>query len=152
VPTFEAAAEFACSPAALYDFLLRPGNIPKISPPELNVRLVEAPEIAEVGSRITLEARNLGMRHRLSVLITGLEPERLVADEQVEGPFRKYRHQRRLTETSGGVLLAETIDYEPPGGMLGLLLSKARLEKYVKDTHDFRITAMRALLNPATDR
>jgi ligand-binding SRPBCC domain-containing protein len=114
----------------------------------LNLRLVAAPARAEVGSRITIEGRNLGMRHRLTTIITALQPHELVAEEQVEGPFRRYRHERRLREVPGGVLLAEFIDYEPPGGMLGLLLTKSRLEQYVRELYDYRMKAMRALLTP----
>lgn len=152
MPTFEAAAEFACPPDVLFDFLIRPANIPKISPPDLSVSVIDAPKVVDIGSRITIEARNLGMRHRLTTVITALEPNALVADEQVEGPFRKYEHQRRLQESPGGALLTEYIDYEPPGGMLGLLLSKSRLEKYVAEMYEYRVQAMRALLTPPTDR
>jgi ligand-binding SRPBCC domain-containing protein len=148
VPTFEASAEFACPPATLFDFLIRPANLPRVSPPDLSLRLVHAPERAELGSRITVEGRNLGMRHRLTTIVTAMQPHDLLADEQVEGPFRKYKHERRLRESNGGVLLAEFIDYEPPGGMLGLLLSKSRLEQYITEMYDYRIRAMRALLNP----
>ena len=146
MPTFEAVAEFACPPDALFDFLIRPANIPKISPPDLNVTVIAAPEIVEPGSRITIEARNLGMRHRLTTVVTAVDPNALVADEQIEGPFRKYVHERRLKESPGGVLMTEFIDYEPPGGMLGLLLSKSRLEKYVTEMYEYRVNAMRALL------
>jgi ligand-binding SRPBCC domain-containing protein len=136
----------------LFDFLIRPANIPKISPPDLSVAVIAAPEVVDVGSRITIEARNLGMRHRLTTQITAIETNALVADEQIEGPFRKYRHERRLKESPGGVLMIEFIDYEPPGGMLGLLLSKSRLEKYVAEMYEFRVNAMRTLLTPPADR
>jgi len=152
VPIFEAAVEFACPPATLFDFLTRPVNLVRISPPELHARLVAAPERISVGSRITIEARKLGMRHRLTTVIVALEPDRLVVDEQVEGPFRKYRHERRLKEIAGGVMLSERIDYEPPGGMIGLLLTRARVEEYIVEMHDYGRRAMQTLLNPATDR
>jgi ligand-binding SRPBCC domain-containing protein len=152
VPTFEAAAEFACPPATLFDFLSLPVNLVKVSPPDLNLRLVEAPTRVEIGSRITIEGRNLGMRHRLTTVITELLPHELMADEQVEGPFRRYRQERRLSQTADGVRLAEFVDYEPPGGMLGLLLSKARLEHYLRELYEYRVRAMRALLNPPADR
>jgi ligand-binding SRPBCC domain-containing protein len=152
VPTFEAAAEFACPPAKLFDFLARPANLPKVSPPELHLRLEEAPEQIAVGSRLTIEARHLGIRQRLTTVVVALEPDRLIVDEQVEGPFRKYRHERRLKEIPGGVVLTEHIEYEPPGGMIGLLVTKSRIEKYIVEMHDYRTRAMQALLNPATDR
>ncbi len=152
MPTFEAAAEFACPPATLYDFLIRPANLLKVSPPDLHVRLIEAPERIEIGSRLAIEARYLGLRQRLTTVVRALEPERLIVDEQIEGPFRKYRHERRLKEIPGGVALTGCIDYEPPAGMIGLLVSKSRIEQYIVQMHDYGTRAMQALLNPTAGR
>jgi ligand-binding SRPBCC domain-containing protein len=151
VPVFEASAEFACSPAALYDFLVQPANILLVTPPDLQAKLVEGPERVEMGSRITIEGRRLGMRQVLSVVVVALEPDRLLADEQVQGPFRKYRHERRLEQTATGTLLVERIEFEPPRGMLGLLLTAARIHEYFSDMYEYRIAAMRRILTPPAE-
>ena len=151
VPVFEASAEFGCAPAVLYDFLIRPANSIRVTPPDLQTQLVEGPELVELGSRITVEARRLGMRQVLTVVVVVLEPDRLLADEQIQGPFRSYRHERRLEVLPGGTMLTERIDYQPPGGMLGLLLTASRIQEYLADMHEYRIKAMRELLTPPAE-
>src|SRR5262249_13662204 len=115
VPVFEATSEFACSPATLYDFLIQPTNMTRLSPPDINLRLIEGPERVVMGSQLTVEGRYLGMKQKLTIEIVGLEPERLLADEQIKGPFRRYRQERLLSPSATGVVLAQRIEFEPPG-------------------------------------
>lgn len=146
VPEFRADAEFDCEPRVIFDFLIRPANVVRLSPPDVQVRLLEGPPVVQLGSRVTIEARNFGLRQRFSVQITEWEENERLTDEQIEGPFRFYRHSRRLEHKPGGSRLVEIIEFSPPGGMLGMLLSAERLQRYLAELHEHRVSAMRGLL------
>lgn len=151
MPTFRSSSEFACSPSILFDFLIQPANVLKVTPPELNGRLLEGPPRVALGDRLRIETRFMGMRQLLALKVVALELDALLIDEQIEGPFRAYRHERRFLAAGDGSKLTEIIEYEPPGGMLGLLLSPARIERNLADLHAYRIQAMRSLLNSISD-
>jgi ligand-binding SRPBCC domain-containing protein len=148
VPVFEATTEFACSPAVLYDFLVQPANMTRLSPPDINLRLIDGPERVLLGSQLTVEGRYLGMRQKLTLEVVGLEPERLVADEQIKGPFRRLRQERLLSPSLTGVVLAQRIEFEPPGGLLGLLATAQRVQEYLSDMHEYGVKMMREILTP----
>ncbi len=148
MPLFEASTEFSCSPAVLYDFLIQPANLTRLSPPDINLRLIEGPERVLLGSQLTVEGRYLGMRQKLTLEVVGLEPERLVADEQIKGPFRRLRQERWLSPSPQGVLLAQRVEFEPPGGILGLLATAQRVQEYLADMHEYGVRMMRDILTP----
>lgn len=148
MPTFQAAADFPVPPSALFDLLVQPALVTRLMPPELQPRLLEGPERVSLGDRLRIETRYMGVRQTLTLRIIGFELDRLLTDEQIDGPFRSFRQERRLTPTAGGVQLSETIDYEPPGGMLGFLLTPARIERNLADMYSHRIQALRELLTP----
>ena len=51
----------------------------------------------------------------------------------IKGPFRKWDHTHGFAAMDGGTRVTDRIDYEPPGGLLGLVatagLVKRDLEK-----------------------
>jgi ribosome-associated toxin RatA of RatAB toxin-antitoxin module len=89
------------------------------------------------------------MRQTMTLAIVALEPDCLIADEQVSGPFRRLHQERRLEPTAAGVRLHVHIDFEPPGGIVGLLLTPHRIQEYLAEMHEYSVRAMRTLLTPA---
>ncbi len=149
MPEFHALADFRCEPQVVFDFLIRPANVVQLSPPDFHVRLIEGPTVVRLGSTVTVEARNFGLRQRFSVRIIEWEENHLLTDEQIDGPFRYYRHTRQMERTASGCRLIEVVDFTPPGGMMGMLLTADRLQQYLADLHQHRVSVMRTLLeNP----
>jgi ligand-binding SRPBCC domain-containing protein len=146
VAQFRAVTEFRCEPRIVFDFLIRPANVLMLSPPDVQVRMLEGPEVVQLGSRVTIEARNFGVRQRFSVRIVEWEQDRLLTDEQVEGPFGAYRHRREFELSQAGSRMIEVVDFQPPKGLMGMLLSTERLSQYLSELHEHRIQAMKRLL------
>ena len=86
----------------LFEFLIQPANVLKVTPPELNGRLLEGPPRVALGDRLRIETRYMGIRQSLTLRVVALEVDALLADEQIEGPFRSYRHERRFAATDRG--------------------------------------------------
>jgi ligand-binding SRPBCC domain-containing protein len=77
-----------------------------------------------------VQARRWGLSRRLTSEVTTLEPDALIVEEQRVGPFRAWKHTQRFEALpDGGTRLRDAIDYEPPGGLLGLTLTAPAVER-----------------------
>jgi ligand-binding SRPBCC domain-containing protein len=118
-----------CSAKALFDFLSRPRHLLEISPPEFQLEIVQAPERLHLGARITVRGRRWGMPQLLVSEVTAFQQEELIVEVQRTGPLRAFRHERRIDIDAGGVRLFERIEFEPPGGLVGLMVTAEKIEK-----------------------
>jgi ligand-binding SRPBCC domain-containing protein len=123
MPTFETSQRFARSREELFDFFTRPGNLLAAAPPDLHLRLEEAPEQLALGALMTVRGKRWGIPHRAIHEITVFEPGICFVEEQRQGPFRRWVHTHRFEETGNEVQVTDRIDFEPPGGILGLTVT-----------------------------
>ncbi|MBW3542337.1 MAG: hypothetical protein KY476_18885 [Planctomycetes bacterium] len=123
----ETSARVAAAIEDVFGILARPAEAAALSPPEMQVVLVEAPEVISAGSRVTFEVSAYGFKQRfVHEIVECLAPTR-IAIVQAEGPFRAFRHEKLLITAAGETLLSHRIEFEPPGGLLGFLLTEQRL-------------------------
>jgi ligand-binding SRPBCC domain-containing protein len=128
MPVVRITQRFPYPQARVVDFFRRPANVVAVAPVGLQLRLVEAPAVVAVGSRIVVDARRWGIRQRVVTEVVRLDEETIV-EEQRSGPFRRWLHTRRFRAiTPDETELEEEIDFEPPGGMLGLVMTAERVE------------------------
>jgi ligand-binding SRPBCC domain-containing protein len=135
-----------CVPAALRSFLGRPVNLPQISNPELELEVLSAPPEVTVGERIEFRISAYGFKQRAmhEYLIVA---EDTIVESQIEGPLRAWRHSQRIEVAgSGHCRLIDEIDFEPPGGMLGFLLTEARIMESLEEGMDFRYSVLQELI------
>jgi ligand-binding SRPBCC domain-containing protein len=130
----------------VFDFFLRPANLLLVSPPELQLHLVDAPELLQFGSRIILQSRRMGMPQRLVSQITALETNARIVDEQREGPLRKWAQSQQFEGVPEGTRVTFRIDYEPPGGMLGFIVTAAAIDKELRWLFGYRIAKLQEIL------
>ena len=149
MPVFEATMQLRCSPEALFDFLARPANLPKLSPPDWKLELLDCPDVCELGSILVIQARRGGIPQKIVSEITGFEPHSLLIDEMREGPLRKLIQARTLKANGESVVLTDRIEFEPPRGLLGLILTAQRIEKDLAAVHEYRRQRFQELLEPA---
>lgn len=123
---FEASQCFPGRPEEVFDFFTRPANVLAAYPPELHLRLEEAPERLLLGTRVCVRGRRWGVPHRAVNEVTAFVPGVLFVEEQCQGPFRRWVHTHRFEALAdGGVCVRDRIDFEPPGGILGLRINAA---------------------------
>jgi ligand-binding SRPBCC domain-containing protein len=146
MPVFEACHVFPHPVEAVFAFFCDPNNLVKISPPELHMRLVEGPQRIHLGARLVLRGRRWGIPQRMVSDVTAFEPPVAFADTQVEGPFRKWVHAHRFEAVDGGTRVSDRVEYEPPGGMLGLVATAAMIERDLKWVFEYRTAKSAELL------
>lgn len=134
-----------CEASTLFDFLSRPSHLLEISPPDLQIELVNAPNRLQLGTQLTVRGRRWGMSQTFVSEVTAFEPHALIIEEQRSGPLRRFRHERRIQDGGGSVQLSETLEYESPGGMMGLLLTAERIERELRPLLAFRQQKIAAL-------
>lgn len=85
------------------------------------------------GDVVTWQARHFGLPFRMTVKITEHRAPQEFVDVQVRGPFAHWHH-RHLFEPSpdGGTLMRDEIDFRSPLGVLGRLVDRLVLERYLR--------------------
>jgi len=123
------------SPEEVFAFHESPGAIEYLIPPWEKMKVVEASKSLQVGSRVILEGRLLGILPvRWVAEHTEYQPPHLFADRQVSGPFASWHHRHHfLPDGKGGTILRDEVELEPPMGIIGRLLGgwfiRQKLEK-----------------------
>jgi ligand-binding SRPBCC domain-containing protein len=81
---------------------------------------------------VTWAARHFGVPWRMTSRITGYRRPEWFVDEQVRGPFRRWRHEHAFTSTSdGGTLMRDVVHFEAPFGLVGRLVTAFALRRYM---------------------
>jgi ligand-binding SRPBCC domain-containing protein len=146
MPHFESVTRLLRPVSEVFEFFCRPANLLQVTSPDLNLRLVEGPERLQLGSRLTLEARRWGLPQRIVTEVTVFEPGVRFVDEQRQGPFRKWVHSHQFEALGAGTKVTEHIEFEPPGGMLGLMVTAGLIERGLRQAFTYREQKLEDLL------
>jgi len=134
----------------VFDFHLRPRNFLLLLPADVQAELLEGPELVSVGSDVELKFLVWGMTQRVRSRITVLDRPHMVIDEQIKGPFRKFRQTQRFEALDPQRTRLEYLaEFEPPGGMLGFIATQDTIREYLRKSTLYRLARMRELLEPS---
>lgn len=104
-----------------------------------------------LGEAVTWRARHLGIVWRLTSRITALGPRRRFrvdapaadrpcrwgeapgrfVDEQVRGPFARFRHEHRFEPSAVGTRMVDDVTFRAPLGPLGWVAGRVVLSRYL---------------------
>ncbi len=129
-----------------FAFFLDPHNLVRVSPPELHLRLEDEPPRLALGTRLVLRGSRWGIPQRIVSEVTAFEPNVSFTDEQREGPFGKWVHTHRFEPVPKGTRVIDTIEYEPPAGLMGLFVTPHMIETDLKWIFAFRVRRLTELL------
>ena len=85
------------------------------------VRLEEGSSWEAAGDTARLVTRLLGRERLLTMTITAFEPNRLVTYTSTQPGLPDASHERHFTTDGGGFLYRLVVEYEPRGGLAGLV-------------------------------
>jgi ligand-binding SRPBCC domain-containing protein len=144
MPQFESRTPLKASPEQLFDYILRPANLQAIAPPESQFVYVQPPTLIELGSRLVCKVQAYGMVQQLSYEIVELVSPEHYREKMVDGPLKLWLHDYIVEPAAGGgVTLINRIEFEPPGGMMGLIVNASRIMDALEDGFDYRAKALK---------
>jgi len=143
---FENELWLPCGIDALFEFLLRPANVQRISDPRLGLVFEQAPDVVNPGSRIAFKVQAYGVVQKLEHEITAVERPRLIVEEQIKGPMKAWRHEHHFEAHDNGVKMLDRVIFQPPGGVLGFLVKESTILDGLEDGFIHREQELRRLV------
>lgn len=119
---FRTRIEIALPRHRVFPFFANAENLGAITPPELDFRIVTPlPIKMREGALIDYQIGLWGVPMKWRTRITKWNPPYDFTDEQLSGPYSKWIHRHRFTETAAGTFIEDEVSYELPLGPLGLV-------------------------------
>lgn len=144
---FESSVAVACLPEKAWDFLVRPANLKLITPPDVGLHLVEAPEVLSLGSKLLFKVQGWGQVQQFLHEITAFDEQKQISEKMIKGLFGRWEHDHVLTENANGeTVITDRIEFEPPSGLLGFLVTRKKILEYLEDGFDHRRGQLTKLL------
>jgi ligand-binding SRPBCC domain-containing protein len=135
---FEHQQRLACPVESLFDFLVRPVNQVRLSQPESRLTFLDPPQVIATGDELEFEVRAYGTTQSVVHEIVTVERPRLIVERMLHGPLEELEHEHLFESDANGTVLIDRIRFIPPGGMIGMLLTEARLRKSFEDSFAYR--------------
>ena len=87
----------------------------------------------ENGDTVTWEATHFGIKQKLTAKIIEMEKPYKFTDVMVKGAFHSFTHTHEFIESGAGTIMKDTFCYKSPFGILGIIVDKLFLEKYMRN-------------------
>ncbi|MSU78357.1 MAG: hypothetical protein EXS16_09700 [Gemmataceae bacterium] len=142
---YTASLEIARPASELFSFFTRPANLLRLAAPEMNLSLLAAPEVIEHGSRLSWQGKRWGVSQKIIQEVTLFLLDQQIVIEQKQGPFGHWIHGHTFEATDAGTRIAESIDFSPPSGMLGYLLTADKIRADLEKLNVFRMNKLREI-------
>lgn len=137
--SFEARVELPCTIEAAFDLVTRPEGIKKISPPEMGLYFVNAPEKYELGTKVEFKVQAMGLVREIAHEVTAFDDPNSFIEEQISGPFRHWIHEHVVeAREGGGCVVIDRIQFLPPGGVAGMIMTASKILENLEDGFDYR--------------
>ena len=150
MPESVSSSILAVSADQLRAFLGKTANLPQISDPALQLEILSAPEIVTLGQRIEFRITVFGFKQRAIHEYVTVE-ELQISEDQVEGPLRAWKHSQHIEVISSlECRLTDRIEFVPPGGMLGFLLTEAKVRESIEEGMQIRYDSLSELISSGT--
>lgn len=115
--------------------LSRSIDLHKISTEQTNEEAIagKTSGLIGMGESVTWRAKHFGFYQTLTSKITEYDKPNYFSDEMVKGAFTKFKHKHHFVELNDGneTLMTDYFDYKSPFGILGKLVDKLFLKKYM---------------------
>lgn len=140
------SAVLNCTAQTLRDFLGTTANIPEVSDPELELVVLDAPDQVTPGAVIEFRISAYGFKQKIKHKYISVTDSEIVA-EQLDGPTKAWVHRQSIVSTGESTCeLTDHIEFEPPGGMLGYVMTAAKIIESIKEGMEFRYVTLQEKL------
>lgn len=142
----ETTTVIAAPLADVFEFFSTPGNLGRITPPNMGFRITAGPDRRlREGDRIQYAIRIFGVPLRWTTRITLWREGEAFADLQESGPYRYWHHTHTFREVDGAVEMHDRVEYELPFGFLGRLFGAPIVRRQLEAIFAYRAAAIREI-------
>ena len=140
MPIFESRTDLPASVEQVFDVIVRPANLQEIAPPDMQFVFVDPPEMISLGQRLTCKAQAYGMIQTLNYEIVEFKAPLQFREKMVEGPLQLWLHDYIIEQQPSGrtVTLINRIEFQPPAGLLGFIVTADKIMEALEDGFDYR--------------
>jgi len=146
-------SEFLHPSQEVFDWHLRPGAFERLVSPWHQIRVLSCEgSPKDLGSKITLQFRFIGIPFRWVLQYKEFSEGKSYIDEQVKGPFSLWKHIHRVHPIdANSCALEDEIHFSPPFGMLSRYMKKRflRILEWKHETLRMDLQAARRYKSPA---
>ena len=130
-----------------WNFFSDPRNLPKITPPWLNLKITsDLPDKMYEGMIITYKVYPfLGIPSNWVTEITQVKEKNFFIDEQRFGPYKFWHHQHHFKQIDEGIEMEDIVTYALPLDPLSRPINSLFLENKVKEIFEFRKEVLKKL-------
>lgn len=132
MPRIELQTEIKANKEIVFD-LSRSIDLHRISTARTNETAIAGKTSGLIGlnESVTWKAKHFGIYQKLTSRITEFNRPTYFADEMVSGPFSHFKHEHHFEDLNSGTLMTDIFDYTSPLGILGRLVDRLVLKKYM---------------------
>ncbi len=132
------------SPEEIFRFFADACNLELITPPWLNFHIcTPSPITMKAGALIDYEIRWRFVPLRWKTEIIEWNPPHQFTDVQLRGPYSLWHHTHSFAAENNGTRMIDRVRYALPGGPLGRLLHKLKVQHDLARIFDFRAERIR---------
>lgn len=124
-----------------WDFFSLASNLEKITPKELDFRIIAKPDVPRIfsGMRIQYKVRPLlNIAVKWETEIREVDAPFKYMDKQLKGPYALWEHTHLFEEVPGGVKMTDTVSYALPLGWLGVFMRNIVVKKKLEEIFTYR--------------
>jgi len=127
----------ACSIEELYDFHLDSNNISKITPPNIEVELLNDDGFTYEGKSVKLKTKRFFITTYWEVKIEKILTPYLIIDIALKSPFKYWKHQHVFRKKGDVCELKDIVEYKLPFGLIGELFN-IFIQQDIKKMFEYR--------------
>lgn len=151
MPQFETSLALDCTPGRVFDFIRVTANRVKLTPPSLGLHIVQGPEVLELGAQVEFKVHGYGIVQHIIHEVIEFDYPHHFTEKQLKGPLEYWVHHHTFAESpDGGMLLTDRIDFAPPAGLAGFMITEGRIFESLEDGFHHRHVALKKLLGTST--
>ncbi|MFF1251699.1 SRPBCC family protein [Pseudarthrobacter sp. NPDC058329] len=94
--------------------------------------------LLSLNEEVTWRAWHFGVPLEMTSRITEMQSPDYFVDEQVQGPFRRFRHVHEFRQDSTGTTMVDRVEFTAPFGPIGRLVEKLVLARYLQNLIETR--------------
>lgn len=153
MPVFKTSQLVKATAAECWNFFSNPVNLSKITPPEMNFRILFPVPVPEMYQGMIIQYKvsplfNLPMEWITE--ISHVEKFRYFVDNQLHGPYKLWHHQHLFEETDAGILMTDIVTYKLPFGMPGAWIAGKFVAKKVEEIFNYRQRVIEEVFNKSS--